>query len=427
MANSDNFRPEPERPTGVTDDLERALRDCLSGAAGKAGDAYPIRNDDRVGTAIRRGRRVQRRRSAVGTALVAAATALAAVGVTQAVAAPHRYAGPAWIGDPTPEIERVDPAPLSPSPELPELAVGQRPAVDVVVSGGLRTASGKVVDLAALGQVTQVHEAEGGWLVVGGQTEDGLALWYVDQNGGQRKVLPQAKAMVLGPDGERVAWVDGARLFSARVVKGQVAAAKQVTAPPQGMPVSFVGSAVLMARSHDGTLDAYAVWWPDRGAFQPSWNESAVTIYGPMPDGTTVVGQVAQQPDHAACLALLDASKALSVVKTACATRLAEHGAGTVSPDGRWLVADAATTDLALLIDLGSAFTTKPAPAREAGPPITGGAVWTDAGTVVHEAAQGLVRVRVDRLAAGKAGVEDVAVPGVAPDSILILVRKRLA
>ncbi|MEJ3743205.1 hypothetical protein WEI85_07955 [Actinomycetes bacterium KLBMP 9797] len=431
MTGGDNLRPGPARPFGVTpDDLENALRDSLSGAAA---DAYPIRNNDLAGTAIRRARRTQRRWSVAGVALVAAATVVAGAGVTQIVPAQQRQAGPAWVFDPAPELERPDEATPSPSPALPDgpelrqqqLELSQRPLVDVVVAGNLRTASGRVVSIDGLGTVRQAHEVDGGWLVVSGQPSDGFALWYVGQFGARRQLLPPAKAMVLGSDGRQVAWIDGARLFAGAVVQGEIAGAKQAIAPREGLPISFVGAAVLMGRAQGGDLDGYAVWWPERGGFEPAWNDAAVSVYGSMPDGHTVVGQVRDESTPA-CLALLDANNALSVLKTACALSLADGGAGSVSPDGRWLVADA-SFGAAAVVDLSSAFTTKPAPARPAGPPLRGSTVWADPNTLVHAVDNALFRVRVDRIAAGKAGVDSVPVSGAAPDSVLVLISKRLA
>jgi hypothetical protein len=436
MHQPDNLQPGPARPLGVTpDELERALRDSLAGAAT---DIAPVRHADPAGTAIRRAKRISRRRSVAGTALVVVATVTAAMGVAQLRPSSERYAGPAWVGDPSPSILRTgNPTPMqldepdsSDEMRRQDLGYGGVLPVDVVVTTRLQTASGKVIDLASLGTVTQAHRADGGWLMVGAQQSGMSALWWVGSDGSTRELLPPVQAVVLASDGLRVAWLDGARLFSASVIQGQVSGAQQSAALTQGQPVSFLGRAVLMARTRDGGVDEYAVWWPDGGgAFKPTWNGATVGIYGPLPDGKTVVGQVLQGESNRACLALLDARNALTVLKTACATRLKRDGAGTVSPDGRWLVADAETANLAALVDLGGAFKQRTTAAtRYAGPPLAGEPVWTDASTVVRADRDGLVQVEADELAGDQAkGVEHLAVPKMREGDHVVVVSKQLA
>ncbi|MCW6007538.1 hypothetical protein K1W54_23760 [Micromonospora sp. CPCC 205371] len=435
MHQPDNLEPGPARPFGVTpDDLERALRDSFASATA---EVAPVRHADPASTAIRRAKRINRRRSIAGTALVAAATVAVAMGVIQLRPPAERHAGPAWVGDLYPSILRSgDPTPTrfdqpdsSDDMRRQELALGDELPVDVVVTSHLQTASGKVVDLAPLGTVTQAHRADGGWLMVGVQQTGRSALWWVSPDGSTRELLPPVEAVVLANDGLRVAWLDGARLFSASVVRGEVSGAQQSAALTQGLPVSFLGRAVLMARTRDSGADEYAVWWPDGGeTFKPTWNGTTVGIYGPLPDGHTVVGQVMQGQGERACLALLDARNALTVLKTACATRLKRDGAGTVSPDGRWLVADAETANLAALVDLGGAFKQRTTAAtRYAGPPLSGEPVWTDANTVVRADRDGLVRVEADELAVDQAkGVEQLAVPGMKDGDHIVVVSKQL-
>ncbi|MEH1124470.1 hypothetical protein [Micromonospora sp. CPCC 206061] len=435
MHQPDNLQPGPARPLGVTpDELERALRDSLAGATT---DMAPVRHADPAGTAIRRAKRISRRRSVAGTALVVVATVAAAMGVVQLRPDNERYAGPAWIGDPYPSIlrsadptpTRLDPPDSSDEMRRQDLGVGDELPVDVVVTTHLQTASGKIVDLASLGTVTQAHRADGGWLMVGAQQSGRSALWWVSADGSARELLPPVEAVVLASDGLRVAWLDGARLFSASVIQGQVSGAQQSAALTQGLPVSFLGRAVLMARTRDGG-DEYAVWWPDGGgAFKPTWSGTTVGIYGPLPDGKTVVGQVLQGRGNSACLALLDARNALTVLKTACATRLKRDGAGTVSPDGRWLVADAETANLAALVDLTGAFKQRTTAAtRYAGPPLAGEPVWTDTNTVVRADRDGLVQVEADELAVDQAeGVEHLAVPSMTEGDHVVVVSKQLA
>jgi hypothetical protein len=101
------------------------------------------------------------------------------------------------------------------------------------------------------------------------------------------------------------------------------------------------------------------------------------------------------------------------VRKLACALPLAASGAGAVSPDGRWLIADGSDGKQAILVDLETAFTGNPT-TREAGPRLGGDAVWTGADTLLYAAEDGtLIRLRIDRSAADSAQTERVDVPGV--------------
>jgi hypothetical protein len=413
MGEPDNLRPSPRRPLGVaSEDLERALRETLSRAADPA---HAVAGHDPGGRAIRKGRRINRRRSIVGTVMVVAATAAATVGVVTLNPGDQRYAGPAWVADPDPPVNQsmpaVEPTTAVPAP-LGTLGTDVMSAadvpVDLVVATQLRTSAGTAIMLPQVGTVTQAHEATKGWLVVGVPPAGGATLWYVGPDGSSLQVLPAVDAVALAPDGRRVAWRDSARLFSAVVDQGTLKDAMQTSAPSEGLPVSFVGQGVVMARTASGAEQAgFDVWWPRRGvSYTPAWKAGTSEIYGPLPDGRTVVGQVAAEAGDAPCLALLDAADALSVIKTACALQLNPRGFGTVSPDGRWLVADGAGR--ARLVDLRVVFDGK-ASAADAGPELTDQAAWASDDTLVHVSREGdLTRVTAGK----KPEVEEVPVPG---------------
>jgi hypothetical protein len=421
MGEPDNLRPSPRRPLGVaSEDLERALRETLSRAADPA---HGVGEHDPGGRAIRKGRRISRRRSVVGTVLVVAATAAATVGVVQLNPGDRRYAGPAWVTDP--EIEQTVPV-ITPTTAVPapmgtfdkdKLSATDVP-VDLVVSTQLRTMTGTAITLSQLGTVTQAHEASKGWLVVGVPPAGGASLWYVGPDGTSLQVLPAVDAVALAPDGRRVAWRDSARLFSATVDQGTLKHAMQASAPREGLPVSFVGQGVVMRRTASGAERAgFDVWWPQAGrAYTPTWKPGTAEIYGPMPDGRHLIGQVAAEAGDRPCLALLDAVNALTVLKTACALQLNPRGAGTVSPDGRWLMADGAGR--ARLVDLRVAFDGKGSTA-DAGPELSDQAAWTTSDTLVHVSRGGdLMRVKAGK----KPEVEEVPVPGADADDRVLVV-----
>ncbi|WP_173156999.1 hypothetical protein [Phytohabitans suffuscus] len=406
----------------ASDDLERALRETLSRAADPA---HGVGRPDPAGRAIVKGRRINRRRSVVGTALVVAATAAATVGVVQIKPDDRRYAGPAWVDDSPPEVVQSLPA-IAPTTAVPapsgtfdrdRMSAVEVP-VDLVVASQLRTTTGTAITLPQIGTVTQAHESTKGWLVVGVLPSGGASLWYVASDGSSVQVLHAVDAVTLAPDGRRVAWRDSARLFTAVVDQGTLRDATQASAPAEGRPVSFVGHGVVMERTGAGGQQAsFDVWWPRRGtAYTPVWKPGTSEIYGPLPDGRTVVGQVSAEAGDRPCLALLDATNALEVLKTACALQLNPRGSGTVSPDGRWLVADGAGR--ARLVDLRVAFDGK-ASAADAGPELSDQAAWANAATLVHVSREGdLVRVKAGR----EPEVEEVPVPGAGADDRLLVV-----
>jgi len=425
-------------PVVTTDELERALRDCLSQRAVRP----PLRYDpaDRV---LYRARRIRRSRSAVGAALVVVATGVAGVGGS------HLWRGPGTPGtvpmaDAPPvvapsaamSVAAVPPVPppLTGDLDRQPLAAVQAPPVDVVIANELHTSGGEWIDLSPIETVSQASRVADGWLVVGDPAVGETTLWFVTGSAAPRPVLPEVDAVAVDPAGARVAWRSGAQLAVASVVDGALTDTRETAAPTESRPVGFVGSAVLMTRDGtDSRVTGYDVWWPERGGYEPAWSESTAVVYGPLPDGRTVVGQVTG-PAGRPCLALLDAERGLATVKTACALPLTSDGRGAVSSDGHWLVANgvadirsATESELAMLVDLSGVFDERPAAPREAGPRLASTVVWTDSGTVVHADGTGeLVMVSVDRLSSGRArGVERLSLPvdaDTAADLPLVLV-----
>lgn len=418
-----------------------ALRETLSRQAGPS-RAVP----DLAGPAIRAARRIRRRRSAAAASVVAVAVAAATVSGWQlagsaadrgahvpVVDAARAVAPPAMTPTPTPTPSAEPLAAaghLTPQP----LAAIRTPPVDLVVAARLDTTDGERMDLSVLGTVTQARRGDEGWLVVATAPAGRPALWFVTPAHPPKPLLPTADAVALAPDGRHVSWLATGRTSVAAVTAGRLTGIRQTPVPPRSRPIGFVGDGVLLTRQlSGGEIEGYDIWWPERGPYQPAWNTSLIGVYGPLPDGRTVVAQVAGEAGRP-CLALLDADRGLPVVKRACALPLAAGGPGTVSPDGRWLMANSSPSTpagaatafpapTALLVELPTAFRPRPA-SRKAGPRLTGAAVWTDPGTVIHPGgAAELVRVSADRLADGDpTAVERVPVPGARPDDQLIVV-----
>ncbi|MEV4759014.1 hypothetical protein AB0J86_28505 [Micromonospora sp. NPDC049559] len=413
------------------DELERALRESLARQAGAPRPAVA----DPAGTALRRARRIHRRRTVMGAAVVALAIVGISAGVAQLGGASHQP-GPTVvvIGDPPgPGLAHtVSNTPVADSSDGP-------PQLDLVVAENLNVADGESIDLSGIGTVAAVQRSTGGWLVVGESSRGGSDLWFVAVGQPPRELLPGVDALALGPDGQRVAWRAGARLFAAAIRDGALGPRVETGAPARGVPVGFVGVAVLLRLNQKPTgLDAYDLWWPNREPYREDWTAEPVGVYGTLPDGQTVVGQIAAGPSARPCLALLDASRRLAPIRTECTLGLSSGGPGAVSPDGRWLVANgrpggradrataSAAGEQALVVDLRTVFDR--AAAKPAGPRLVGGTVWTDTDTLVHADERGeLVRVMADQAPdtgkdAAPAEVESFPAPGAVPGERVMVV-----
>jgi hypothetical protein len=404
----------PPRSLGVTSgDLERALRDCLSRRAALT----PPSADRLADAAVRQARVTRRRQAGAGALAVVVFAAVAGVALVRFGPSPEP-SGPEFVAvDPPPgdTVATTPPPTEEPSPESATLAssvdrdvMAERSLpVDVVVDGGLVTAGGARIDLGTVGGVAGAYRVGEGWLVLGQGS-----LWYAVGDTAPRQLLTGVDAVVVAPGGDRVAWREGVRLRLAAVNKGRLIPAGEVAAPDGAEPIAFVGKGVLLARhSGDSVVASYAVWWPGRSGTPPQRWRSSTGVYGTLPDGRTVVAQIPGTTEKQPCLALLDALAGLTVLDRACDLPLTAGAVGWLSPDGRWLVAEGAV-DASVLIDVSRAFGDRE-PAIDAGPGPYGPGAWTDDRTVVHGGPGYLVRLRLDRAAAGRAdAVEKIPVRG---------------
>ncbi|WBB97672.1 MULTISPECIES: hypothetical protein [unclassified Solwaraspora] len=407
----------------ATDDLERALRQCLSDQA-----VDPPAVADLADRAVRRARRSRRARNGAAAAVGLCLFATAGVASSHLLVVdglePPTLAEPLAVtgGDVAASTPAAPAAPLPFSEDLRSqpLAATQAPPVDLVVAGELHTVDGQRMDLAQIGGVAQASRLADGWLVVTETSADGAAgVWFVAPDTAPQVVLAGVDAVAVDPVGTRIAWRHGAELTVASVVHGELAGARRGRAPEQSRPVGFAGDAVLLEREGGGERRrGYGVWRPGQGE-GTSWSETASVVYGALPDGQTVVAQV-HDASGGPCLALLDVEQGLTAVKTACTVPLTGDGRGAVSADGRWLVANgvadaraASEPELALLVDLNQVFDDQIGAVREAGQRLAGSTVWVDQDSVVHAAGVNqLVQINVDRISTGQGGaVEHIAVP----------------
>lgn len=388
---SDNLSPSGRRSYDVTpDELETALREMFARQSARL-----TVSADPVQKVLRRARRIQRRRTVVGTAagamVVVAATALA-VQLPSHDASQSRsaFVSAPWNASTTAPILGVVVDTDQPSrPVTP-------PPVDLVVAGTLHTTDGQVVDLSGIGDVVAATQAGDTWLVVTADASGGGGLWLVGDGTNPQMLLSSVDEVVLAPDGRRVAWRRDSQVFIASVNADRLGVTTSSAVPADVRLLRFLGPGLLLNRV--GGAGGYDVWWPHRGLYQASWAETVTAVYGLMPDGRTVVGQIRSEANGQRCLALLDAEQGLSPVRTACSALLAVGEIGSVSPDGRWLVVsgDHATPTPyargrhALVIDLTTAFGEQPF-AMPLEFPLNGDVAWIGMDTLVYVSRQGAV------------------------------------
>ncbi|MFC0507880.1 hypothetical protein [Micromonospora costi] len=419
----DNRTDAPTRPFHVThDELARAVRQTF---AQQVAEPRPL-SADPAGAAIRRARRIQRKRTATGLALAAVATVVVSTGVAQLGAGPRTPTRPTVVlGDPS-NLARPEPLPSGGGMLPKEPSVD---GVDLVVDNAIVSGTGERVPLTGIGPAERAQRLPDGvgWLVTSGPTTAGRSLWAVPRRGAIQVLLAGADAITVATDGRQVAWRDSDGLHAAGIVGTQLISAVRTPAAETAAPVGFVGNAVLVRLDED--RPGHALWRPAVAPLAAGTDRTTLTIYGALPDGR-LVGQVPDKSGREPCLALLDPGRELAPVHTGCGPTLAEDGLGAVSPDGRWLLLNGRTGGSAgaLLVDLnglgadkadghGKALTV-----HRAGPALTGAVDWSSAEDATYVDASGeLVRLSVKQVMAGEPAVP-AQVPGVGQENPPVVV-----
>ncbi|MFI7608603.1 hypothetical protein ACIBTV_26105 [Micromonospora sp. NPDC049366] len=414
---SDNLTDTPTRPFHVTqDELERAVRESFSRQV-----AVPRPPAvDPAGVAIRRARRVQRRRTVTGLAMAAVATVAVSTGIAQLTIDQNRPTRTTVVlGDPN-ASGRPDGLP-SESAELPGPPVG----IDMIVGGVLTAANGQRLPLEGVGPAERAQRLpdNAGWLVVGAPTTAGRTLWSVSPEGLVQVLLAGTEAIMISADGHSVAWRDGNELFAAGVVGAQLIAPVGTPAPATARPVGFVGDAVLVRLNPD--RPGHVLWSPGSELYADRADGKSLHVYGVLPDGR-VIAQIAGSSPDRPCLALLDPSRGLDPVTTGCGPKLSGDGLGAVSTNGRWLLVngDQGRTASALLFDLDRLGSEAVETAFPAGPPLTGAVIWPSEESAAYvDAAGKLLRLRVDDVVRG-GRAEAHPVPEAAPTNPPVIVTR---
>ncbi|HET8659583.1 MAG TPA: hypothetical protein VFM55_11355 [Micromonosporaceae bacterium] len=408
------------------DRLDEALRGSFAYAAGSG--LSPRR--DLAEVAIRAGRRQHRRRLLGGTAVLAAVTLLASGGVVFLHPPGGRPAptAPAAAGRTTADTTAAETYAgtlVAPGPALTTQPLGAgRVPVDVIADHVLLAREGVRIDLSPVGTPAAGYRVADGYLVVA-TSAGGATLWFTSASAPPRRLVGGSlRAVAVDPERARVSWREPGRVGVARVEAGQLVGAQHTAATPEVQPVGFAGPAVWLARVlADGVHAGQDRWLPDRGGYVPTWDNDALAVYGALPDGHTLIGQVAGSDRGARrCLAMLD-STTLRATKIMCGLALAPQSQGWLSPGGRWLVAEVTgrSGPEAALVDLHGVFTGRVRTVPLGAPPH-GGVVWEDDHTLVRALRSTLQRLRLDRLWDGRSGgAEEFPVPG-APAAARVLV-----
>lgn len=413
--------------------LEHVLRVSLVRAADEG--RSPAR--DIGGTAIRRGRRLYRGHTVGAAVVLTLITMLAGGGL--AVWWPDEPTGRGLTIGPGPlpsvsvtstvDLEPVEGGPVLTSPLPTEhLAVVRQP-VDVITGTMLRDRAGGQVDLTAVGTVVGGYRTDGGWLVAGAAAEGAETLWYASAADPPRLLLDgDVRELTVAAGGDRVAWRTGGGLAVAEVRAGALAARQNTAAAPGVVPVGFAGAAVRLSRTNDraGVQEAAVtgtdLWLPANGPYRPAWRADVLAGYAALGGGQTIVGQV-RGPDGERCLALLDAAT-MRTRERACGLRLtARTQAAWLSPGERWLVVEVTGSSgvAAAVVDLSTVFTSPRV--VPVGPPPQGNAAWEDDNTVIRAVGGTLLRLRLDRIVAGRSGgSEEIALPALASLTSMLVV-----
>ncbi|MEV4809708.1 hypothetical protein [Micromonospora avicenniae] len=394
------------------DELERAVRESL---AQQVAAPRPLAADP-AGAAIRRARRTQRKRTMTGLAMAAVATVVVSAGVVQLGDVTRRPAQPPTVvlGDPSNQA-RPEPLP-SDAGTVDGRAAAPDAKADVLVGGAILSAGGERVALAGVGPAERAQwlPENAGWLVIGAPSPAGRTLWAVSRDGTPRVLLDGAEAITVASNGRQVAWRDGDEIATAGLVRSELIAPVRTPAPAGAAPVGFVGDSVLVRLDPDHP--GHALWSPATAPLKAGSDRSTLNVYGALPDGR-LVGQVLDKASGRPCLGLIDPSRSLAPLQTACDPTFSRDGLGAVSPDGRWLLVNGEAG--ALLVDLAQLGVARPSgsegplTALPAGPPLTGAVAWNpvDEAAYIDESGS-LVRLTAERVQAGSAGVP-AALPGV--------------
>jgi hypothetical protein len=359
--------------------IEESLRETFAARANRAPAV-----EDAATRAISAGRRVRRRRHALGVIAVVTSVAMVGVGVVTVLGGP---AGRNVAGS------------------SPTQTVGSVLPVDVLAGHRIVRADGEAFALIGLAQPRRLWKVQSGWLVETWDAESSVAAaWYVNELGGAPRLLASGDQVAIGRgslDGPRVAWSQGNQLSFASFVDGRLEGRLSTSGVGGFLPVAIVGTGVLLA-APDGAHD---MWFPAQGAYEtgPVAHDRYLGASG---DRSAFYGV----SDDGSCLVKVN-PLGLARLRTACGLDLAGARRAFASPDLVWLaVAGRERVDIYHL----DTVWTNPEPFDRW--PISAEAVtWLDQGLLVVGTAGSIVQLDLNDLHLRS----ETAVAGAGADPVL--------
>jgi hypothetical protein len=360
--------------------IEESLRETFAAQANRAPAV-----EDAATRAISAGRRVRRRRRALGVVAVVTSVALVGVGVVSVVGGPI---GRNVVGS-------------SPT----EAAASVLP-VDVLAGNRIVRADGVAIALVGLAQPRRLWKVQSGWLVETWDVETSLAAaWYVNELGGAPRLLAAGDRVAVGRgsfDGPRVAWSQGGQVSFASFVDGRLDSPLSTSGVAGFRPVAIVGTGVLLA----GPGGAHDMWFPAQGDYENGPVEHDAYL-GASGDGSAFYGVSA---DDASCLVKVNPF-GLARLRTACGLDLTGARRAFASPDLVWVaVAGPERMDIYHL----DTVWTHPRP-FDSWPISTEAVTWLDQGLLVVGTAGSIVQLDLNNLHLRS----ETAVAGAGADPVL--------
>lgn len=313
--------------------IEDALREAFKA---KAGVRPPSSLDGIADVAIRNAGRVRRRRrTAVAGFAAFIVMAVAAIATFHAVT-PGAPTDPIAQGD-SGKQQTAEPS-ATPDTQTAPPAVARE--VDAIDGQSQPTLTVKL-QLPDHGTVAAAYKATDGYLVVNTESDGDKQLVLQNEQGKQSTTLvTKASDIAVAKDGDKVAWAqEGKMTVAARTTEDKNKKPKlteEATAdvPDAAVPVTFVGSDLVMGREEGA---GYDVWYAG-SKYTQSWDATVVRIFGVHPDAKSVYAEVKPtDSDESMCLALLGLKQPFKVLQRRCGLPVAAKAGGRVSPDGHWL------------------------------------------------------------------------------------------
>lgn len=244
--------------------------------------------------------------------------------------------------------------------------------LEVVANGEIYTEGGTTAHLALPAHtngaaVRSAYHADDGYLVVTAQPDDtGQQLLLLDKGGTSKVLVDSASTIAVSDDGDKVAWRTGNTMSVAdrQPDTSKLDASQSSPAPDRGVPVAFVGGDVVLGRTAQSGagMDAYDLWYPDhQGAYEQSWDEDVLRIFGVLADGSALFAQVRDKDDATkVCLARLVPDQPFKETDRVCGLPQPAVQGGGIAPDGRFLAYPVADGSHVAIVDLQQAFKDSP-------------------------------------------------------------------